>query len=52
MDVDPLGEKTSEQISKKQLDKLLTEGDPEAGGIVHSAVEEFAQTLTSVIRAS
>lgn len=48
--VDPLGDKLSEQMSKKQLDKMLTEGDPEAGGIVHSAVEEFAQALTSVIK--
>ena len=47
---DPLGEKSSEQMSKKQLDKLLTEGDPEAGGIIHSAVEEFAQALVSVIK--
>ena len=37
-------------MSKKQLDKLLAEGDPEAGGIIHSAIEEFAQTLTSVIK--
>lgn len=48
--VDPLGVEASEQMSKKQLDKMLTEGDPEAGGIVHSAVEEFAQALTSVIK--
>ena len=48
--VDPLGEKLSEDMSKKQLDKMLAEGDPEAGGIIHSAVEEFAQTLTSVIK--
>ncbi|KAB2943199.1 MAG: ROK family protein [Hyphomicrobium sp.] len=47
---DPLGEKSSEQLSKKQLDKLLTEGHPEAGGIIHSAVEEFAQTLASVVK--
>ena len=47
---DPLGEKASKQLSKKQLDKLLTEGEPEAGGIIHSAVEEFAQTLFSVIK--
>lgn len=47
---DPLGDKTSDQISKKQLDKLLADGDPEAGGIIHSAIEEFAQTLTSVIK--
>lgn len=48
--VDPLGEKLSEDMSKKQLDKMLAEGDPEAGGIIHSAVEEFAQVLTSVIK--
>lgn len=47
---DPLGEQDSEQLSKKQLDKLLAEGDPAAGGVIHSAVEEFAQTLTTVIR--
>jgi predicted NBD/HSP70 family sugar kinase len=47
---DPLGEKASDQMSKKQLDKLLAEGDAEAGGIIHSAIEEFAQTLASVIK--
>ena len=47
---DPLGEKASDQMSKKQLDKLLAEGNAEAGGIIHSAIEEFAQTLTSVIK--
>jgi len=48
--VDPLGDKLSEEMSKKQLDKMLAEGDPEAGGIIHSAVEDFAQALTSVIK--
>ena len=47
---DPLGDKSSEEMSKKQLDKLLAEGDAEAGGIIHSAIEEFAQALTSVIK--
>jgi len=47
---DPIGEASSEQMSKKQIDKLLTDGDPEAGGIIHSAVEEFAQALFSVIK--
>src|SRR6202030_4753783 len=40
----------AEQLEKKKLDKLLIDGDPEAGGIIHSAVEDFAQTLTSVIK--
>ena len=47
---DPLGEKPSEQISKKQLDKVLTEGDAEAAGVVHGAIEEFAQEFAQVIR--
>jgi predicted NBD/HSP70 family sugar kinase len=47
---DPLGDKASEELSKKQLDKMLTEGDPEAGGVIHSAVEEFAQALFAVIK--
>jgi hypothetical protein len=47
---DPLGEQPSEDISKEQLDKLLLEGDSEAAGMVHSAIEEFAQEFAAVIR--
>lgn len=47
---DPLGDKPSEELSKKQLDKLLTEGDGEAAGIIHGAIEEFAQEFAQVIR--
>jgi predicted NBD/HSP70 family sugar kinase len=47
---DPLGAKSSDEIDRKKLDKLLAEGHPEAGGIIHSAVEEFAQELASVIK--
>ncbi len=47
---DPLGDKPSDEINKKKLDALLTEGDAEAAGAIHSAVEEFAQELCSVIR--
>jgi len=50
MGEDPLGEQPSEEISKKQLDKMLLEGDPEAAGMVHSAIEEFAQEFAAVIR--
>src|SRR4030095_1193008 len=39
MGEDTPGEHPSEEISKKQLDKLLIEGDPEAAGMVHSAIE-------------
>src|SRR5262250_3320772 len=47
---DPLGETPSEEISKKQLDKVLTEGDTEAAGMVHGVIEEFAQEFASVVR--
>lgn len=47
---DPLGDEPSEQISKKQLDKVLTEGDAEAAGVIHGAIEEFAQEFAQVIR--
>lgn len=47
---DPLGNKPSAQISRKKLGALLTEGDPEAGAVVQSAVEDFAQQLQKVIR--
>lgn len=47
---DPLGETPSEDLSKKHLDKLLTEGDPKAAGVIHAAIEEFAQEFARVIR--
>ena len=48
-DADPLGEAPSEEVGKRQLDQLLAEGTPEEAGLVHSAVEEFAQALAAVI---
>ncbi|MFL5054055.1 MAG: ROK family protein [Microvirga sp.] len=47
---DPLGETPSREISKKKLDKLLVEGDPEAAGVIQGAIEDFAQELATVIR--
>ena len=47
---DPVGEQTSDALSKKELDTLLASGEPEAAGIVHSAVEEFAQELALITR--
>jgi predicted NBD/HSP70 family sugar kinase len=47
---DPLGDKPSEEFSKKKLAELLIEGEPEAAGVVQSAVEEFAHELATVIR--
>jgi hypothetical protein len=47
---DPFGDTPSDRISRRKLDKLLIDGDHEAAGLVHGAVEEFAQALFAVIR--
>ncbi|HEY8509859.1 MAG TPA: ROK family protein [Steroidobacteraceae bacterium] len=47
---DPLGDTPTDEIGRKQLDKLLSEGDSEAGGLVHAAIEEFAQEFAAAIR--
>jgi len=47
---DPFGDEPTEAISKKELDALFTDGDPDAAGVVHGAIEEFAQELALVIR--
>ena len=47
---DPLGDAPSDELSKKQLDKLLVEGDAEAAGVIHGAIEEFAQEFAAVVR--
>ena len=47
---DPLGDAPTEKISKKKLERLLNSDDPEVLGIMHGAVEEFAQELATVIR--
>lgn len=47
---DPFGNASSADLKRKSLDKLLLKGDPLAAGIVHGAIEEFAQKLASVTR--
>ena len=47
---DPLGESPSDEITKKQLDKLLTQGDAEAAGVIQGAIEDFSQEFFAVIR--
>jgi predicted NBD/HSP70 family sugar kinase len=42
--------RTEQEISRKKLDSLLTEGDPEAAGVVQGAIEDFAQELALVTR--
>jgi predicted NBD/HSP70 family sugar kinase len=46
---DPLGDVPTAELSKKKLDKVLAEGDPEAAGVVQGAIEDFAAELTAVI---
>jgi predicted NBD/HSP70 family sugar kinase len=47
---DPFGDEPTEEISKKDLDTLLVEGDPEAAGALQGAIEDFSQELALVIR--
>jgi predicted NBD/HSP70 family sugar kinase len=47
---DPLGETPSDELSKKKLDRVLQNGDPEAAGLVHGAIEEFASELATVTK--
>src|SRR4051812_22688625 len=47
---DPFGDTPSDELTKKQLDSLLSKGDGEAASVVQAAIEEFAQELALVIR--
>lgn len=47
---DPFGDIPSEQIGKKQLDRFMAQGNPEAAGVIHGVIEEFAQEFASIIR--
>jgi hypothetical protein len=48
-DQDPLGDTPTEELPKKKMDKLLVEGEPEAAGVIHGAIEEFATELATVV---
>jgi len=47
---DPFGDTPSEEISKKALDDLLLNGEPDAAAVLQGAIEDFAQELALVIR--
>ena len=47
---DPFGKKSSEEISKSELNAILEGDDVRAVAVLHSAIEEFAQELAFVIR--
>jgi hypothetical protein len=44
---DPLGEEDSNELSKAELDNLL-QGEPEAAGIIHAAIEDFSQEFALI----
>ncbi|CAN7763870.1 glucokinase [Ensifer sp. NM-2] len=46
---DPLGRKQTEMLSKRKIDRFLTDGKPAAAVTVWSAIEEFAHELVSVL---
>ncbi len=47
---DPFDGVPTREISKSKLDKVLAAGDPLAAGLVHTAVEEYAVELATVVR--
>jgi predicted NBD/HSP70 family sugar kinase len=47
---DPFGDEPSDEISKKKLDAILNNGDPEAAGILQGSIEDFAQELALITR--
>jgi hypothetical protein len=47
---DPFGDTPSEDLTKKDLDESLTDGDGEAAGVVQGAIEDYAQEFAIVIR--
>lgn len=47
---DPLGDLESREISKKKFEELLLTGSPEQAGLIHGAIEDFANELAVVIK--
>src|SRR3954464_8031256 len=47
---DPFGDEASDEISKKKLDAILSDGNPEAAGILQGAIEDSAQERALIPR--
>lgn len=47
---DPLGDVATSDLSKSAMDRLLKDGAPEAAGVIHSAIEDFAQEFAAVVK--
>ncbi len=50
LDEDPFGDTPTGKIPKSTLDKVLAGTDTVAAGLVHTAIEEFAHELATVVR--
>ncbi|HEV7733944.1 MAG TPA: ROK family protein [Candidatus Binatia bacterium] len=47
---DPFGDQPTDELGKKALEDVLLQGEPEAAGVVHGAIEDFAQAFAAVTR--
>lgn len=47
---DPFGQTPTAEVGKKTIDKALSGEDPDAAGLVHGAIEAFAQEFALVTR--
>lgn len=50
LDEDPFGDTPTSEISKSRLEKVLAGTDTVAAGLVHTAIEEFAHELATVVQ--
>jgi hypothetical protein len=46
---DPFADVPSSKLAKKKLDELLAKGEPESAGVIHGAIESFAQEFAGVV---
>ena len=47
---DPFGDIATDEIPKKKLEEILNNGDAEAAGLLHGALEDYAKELATVVR--
>lgn len=46
---DPFGDVPSSKLARKKLDAILAKGEPESAGVIHGAIEFFAQEFAGVV---
>ncbi|WP_237213091.1 hypothetical protein [Falsiroseomonas oryziterrae] len=47
---DPFGHDPADGVSREEMDRALADGTPEAAGVVHGVIEDYARTLAEVTR--